>query len=241
MTAAIVQARMGSTRLPGKVAREVAGQTLLEHLIERLGFAGRLDEIVVATSTAAADDVIEQLCQRRGIHCFRGSEHDVLDRYFGAARHFAADIVVRVTADCPLIDPAIVDHMIEVYAAEPDRYDLVTNRHPLTYPDGLDVDVIPTRALKVVWERADQPHQREHVIPYFWEAGMRVRNVEHPHNLFRTQRWTVDYHEDAELVSAVLEALYRPGAPFGMNDVLTFLAANPDVSRLNAKYLPALK
>jgi spore coat polysaccharide biosynthesis protein SpsF len=238
MTAAIIQARMGSTRLPGKVMRRAAGQTLLEHLVERLSFARSLDAIVVATSTSARDDVIERVCTSRGVTVARGSEVDVLDRYYVAARNIKADVVVRVTADCPLIDPTIVDEIVGVHSSDPDAYDLVTNRHPLTFPDGLDVDVIPLRALRTAWERADQIHQREHVIPYFWESGMRVRNVAQAENLFLSQRWTVDYPEDADLVAAVFEGLYEPGVPFGMYDVLAFLTAHPEIRALNAKYLP---
>jgi len=240
MIAAIVQARMGSTRLPGKVSRVAAGQTFLEHLIERLTFARCIDRIVVATTTHAGDDVIARICRGRQISCFRGSEHDVLDRYYRAARQAGADLVVRVTADCPMVDPEIVDRMVRVYKGHPDAYDLVTNRHPLTFPDGLDVDVMPIGALEAAWERADQPHQREHVIPYFWEGGMRVKNVEHSENLFLTQRWTVDYPEDAELVAAVFDRLYRPGQPFSMDDILAFMKSHPHIGRMNAKYLPSL-
>ncbi len=239
MTLAIVQARMGSTRLPGKVLRKAAGNTFLAHLIERLRGARRIERILVATSDLATDDPIEKHCQEIGVECFRGSERDVLDRYYRAATALQADTVVRITADCPLIDPSIVDRIVAFQQARKDEFDLVTNRHPLTFPDGLDVDVMPMPALAHAWSNARTPHQREHVIPYFWETGQRVRNIACEQNLFPQYRWTVDYEEDAQLVAAIFEALYRPGAIFGMDDILRLLRVSPQLAQMNAMHLPA--
>ena len=239
MIAGIVQARMGSARSPGKVLRVAAGMTLLEHLVSRLQHACSLDMVVVATSDLPADEPIEDLCREIDVRCVRGSETDVLDRYFLAAKQVGADQIVRITADCPLIDPAIVDLVVGVHAASPDAWDLVTNRHPLTFPDGMDVDVMRIDALEHAWVHAKSDPQREHVIPYFWEAGHRVRNVEHSENLFPTHRWTVDYEEDVQLVTRVIEALYTPGGVFGMADILAFVDSHPDVAALNAHHLPA--
>ncbi len=238
MVGAIVQARMGSTRLPGKVLLEAAGKTLLEHLMERIGHCKTLDLATVATSVNPGDDVITNLCDKRGFPVFRGSELDVLDRYRQAAHHFRLDIVVRISSDCPLLDPTLTDQIIGFFLDHADEYDLVTNRLPLTFPDGLDVDVMSVSALEHVWRNATEPHQREHTIPYFWESGMRVFNFEHPDNLFRKHRWTLDYWEDYELIKAILEGLYRPGYPFGMQDILAFLKGNLHLSDLNAVYLP---
>ncbi len=238
MIAAIVQARMGSTRSPGKVLRTAAGKTLLEHLVERLGFAKSLDRTVVATSTLPADTAIADLCARLGVRCVRGSERDVLDRYYQAACEIGATTVVRITADCPLVDPVLVDRMVEIQQREAAQWDLVTNRYPLTFPDGLDVDIMPLDALRSAWERAVTQPQREHVIPYFWEAGLRVKNVAHPENLFKRHRWTVDYEEDVQLVRRIFEMLYRPGAAFSMEDVLALLSRQPELQSLNARYLP---
>ena len=234
---AIVQARMGS-RLPGKVLLEAAGKTLLEHLMGRLGESRRLDFIVVATSTSAQDDCIDALCRARRFVCFRGSEQDVLDRYYQAARAFRMDVVVRITADCPLIDPDVMDEIVGRFLDARGSYDLVTNRHPLTFPDGLDVDVMSFEGLSQAWANATTPAQREHTVPYFWEAGLRVLNVEHPANLFLTHRWTLDYWEDYLLIKAVLEALDRPGRAARMDEILAWLAAHPEVSGLNAHLLP---
>ena len=235
---AIVQARMGSTRLPGKVLRTAAGKTFLHHLTERLRGARRVEQIVVATSDLATDDPVVDECRKIGVDCFRGSERDVLDRYYRAATSYGADTVVRITADCPLIDPSIVDRVVAFQQSHSDAFDLVTNRYPLTFPDGLDVDVMPLPALGDAWANARTQQQREHVIPYFWETGQRLKNIECAENLFPHYRWTVDYEEDARLVAAILEALYEPGAIFGMEDILAFLRGAPEIAQLNAMHLP---
>lgn len=238
MIAAIVQARMGSSRLPGKVLRQAAGKTFLEHLLERLGHARTLDRIVVATSTLAGDDPIDAVCGDAGVECFRGSERDVLDRYVQCARAIEADTVVRITADCPLIDPEIVDRVVAYHAAHEREYDLVTNRHPLTFPDGLDADAMSMSALEAAGREATAPAHREHVVPFFWDTGRRVYNVEHPENLFPRYRWTVDYEEDAQLVAAVFDGLYEAGHVFGLDAIRSFIDARPDLAVLNAAYLP---
>jgi spore coat polysaccharide biosynthesis protein SpsF len=238
MIAAIIQARMGSTRSPGKVLRTAAGKTLLAHLIERLGFAQSLDQVIVATSIEPRDAPIADLCTSLGVPCFRGSETDVLDRYYQAASAAAAETVVRITADCPLVDPAIVDEVVGVLQREPKRWDLVTNRHPLTFPDGMDVDAMPMAALRHAWNHASTQSQREHVIPFFWETGLRVRNVESPVNHFYTHRWTVDYDEDVELVSAIFDGLYTPSKPFTLQEILDFVSEHPELCAINARHLP---
>lgn len=229
---------MGSTRLPGKVLKEAAGKPLLAHLLERLARAKTLDEIVVATSIDPRNDGIAALCQRLGVSVFRGSETDVLDRYVRAARKFRFDVIVRVTADCPLIDPELIDEMVRFFLENPGRFDLVTNRHPLTYPDGLDFDVLPRQALEHAARMATAPHHREHTVPFFWETGMRVHNFVDSEKRFRRHRWTLDYPEDYELIRRIFEALHRSGERFGTSDILAFLEKNPELSLLNAKYIP---
>lgn len=238
MAVAMIQARMGSSRMPGKVLTVAAGKAFLEHTVERLRYAKSLEKIVILTSNLEQDTPIAELAKAIGVPVFRGSESDVLDRYYQAAVHFSVDHIIRITADCPLIDPQIVDRVVEVSKNHFNEFDLVTNRHPLTFPDGMDVDAIPFASLAAAWRSASTPFQREHVIPYFWEAGLRVFNVECDENLFRTHRWTVDYPEDAALVKEVFEGLYRPGTPFTMSDILGFLQERPELSKLNAMYLP---
>ncbi len=201
MTGAIVQARMGSTRLPGKVMMEAAGKPLLSHLLERLSYCQRLEKTIVATTTNERDDVIEELCDSLGIAVYRGSENDVLDRYYRAAEGTSGlTSIVRVTSDCPLIDPTLIDEKLSFFAYKLQEYDLITNRYPLTYVDGLDFDLIPFHGLDAAWRNARESHQREHVVPFFWGSGMRVHAISRdPRRLFYTHRWTLDYVEDYEL------------------------------------------
>jgi spore coat polysaccharide biosynthesis protein SpsF len=239
MIGAIVQARMGSTRLPGKVMMEGAGKPLLGHLLERLGYCKKLEKIIVATSTDGRDDVIDKFCNSHHVAVYRGSEHDVLDRYYQAARALEITCIVRVTSDCPLIDPILIDEKISQFLNKLDDYDLITNRHPLTYPDGVDFDLIPLHGLDAAWRNATEAHQREHVVPFFWESGMRVNNFEDPRRLFYSHRWTLDYIEDYELIRSIYLTLYKNNPKFTSEDILKCLCANPELSRINAKYLPS--
>ena len=240
MIGAVVQARMGSTRLPGKVLMPAAGKPLLAHLLERLGRARMVETMLVATSDDVRDDPVAALCSSLGVEVFRGSEHDVLDRYYQAARGAGIDLVVRITADCPLVDPAIVDAMVQYAVEHRGEFDLVTNRRPLTFPDGLDLDVIPIDALAQAWREAREPMQREHVIPWFWDTGRRLHNLEHPANLYAEHRWTLDYAEDYALIRRVIEELTPVfGSTFAMEDVLAFMADHPDVAHSNAQYITA--
>jgi spore coat polysaccharide biosynthesis protein SpsF len=229
---------MGSTRFPKKVLLLAVGKPLLELLVERLSFCTTLDRLIVATSTDERDTPIAELCAAIGVPVFRGSEHDVLDRYVQASREYGLDVIVRITADCPLIDPALVDEMVRFFLEHEGEYDLVTNRHPLTFPDGLDVDVMAMSGLEHAWRHATEPHQREHTIPYFWDSGMRIFNFEDAENGFFHHRWTLDYPEDYELIRQVFEALYCKGTLFTTKEILDFLAMHPEISRLNACYLP---
>jgi spore coat polysaccharide biosynthesis protein SpsF len=238
MIGAIVQARMGSTRLPGKVMLEAAGKPLLGHLLERLSYCRNLEKTIVATTTNVRDDLIADLCNSLGVLVYRGSEYDVLDRYYQAATTFNIRCIVRVTSDCPLIDPELIDDTISCFMNKLDEYDLITNRHPLTYVDGLDFDLIPLAALDVAWRTARASHQREHVVPFLWESGMRVHNFEDPLKLFYSNRWTLDYIEDYELIKSIYSALYKDGQRFTTKDILTYLSAHPGLSQINSKYLP---
>jgi spore coat polysaccharide biosynthesis protein SpsF len=237
MTGAIIQARMSSTRLPGKVMLEAAGKPLLGHLWERLTYCRRLDKILVATTTNPADDVIERYCSSINVEIFRGSEQDVLDRYYRAAKTHRLNTVVRVTSDSPLVDPDLIDDTVRFFEARRSEYDLVTNRHPITFADGLDFDVIPFEALEHVWHHASEKHQREHTVPYFWESGMRVFNVEDPEHLFLKHRWCLDYAEDYCLIKAIVDALYQPSCYFTTENIRHYLSHHPELSLLNSKYM----
>lgn len=228
----IVQARMTSTRLPGKVLLPLAGEPMLTRLIERLRRVQRADGIVIATTTNATDDPIAALCDTLGMPCHRGSEHDVLSRYADAARLHGADAVMRITSDCPLIHPALIDQVIAVYAEGDSDY--VSNMLHPTWPYGMAVEVFSAAALQQAHTEATQPAEREHVTPFiYWHPERyRLRNVESPVNLSH-HRWTVDTPEDYELVRRLFETLHPINPEFTQADILTLLDAHPDWMTLN--------
>lgn len=240
-TLVIVQARVSSTRLPGKVLRPLAGAPMLERQLERILEARSPFELVVATTWDDADQPIAALCERLAIACYRGHPTDLLDRHYQAARDATAAIVVKIPSDCPLIDPDVIDRVLGVFEKHPGRYDYVSNLHPATYPDGNDVEVFTFDALETAWREATRPHEREHTTPFLWDrpGRFRIGNVlwETGLDLSRSHRFTVDYPEDLAFVAAVYQALWRPGrAPFGLDEILSFLAARPALLKLNAAF-----
>ena len=218
--AAIIQARMGSTRLPGKVLAPIAGHPMLWHVVRRARLSQRVDTVLVATSTASADDPVAAFCAGSAIPHVRGSEDDVLDRYHQAAQQAGADVIVRITADCPLLDSATVD-LVVGYFLEGD-YDYVSNTDPPTYPDGLDIEVFSASALEHAWREARLRSEREHVTPYIRNHPQLFRhaNVANDQDL-SSLRWTVDEEADLAFVRAVYEQAGSDS--FTMGDVLTLL------------------
>ena len=234
----VVQARMGSSRLPGKVLLPLAGQPLLVRMVARVRRARLAGTVVVATTTEAADDAVAACCAAHGLPCFRGDALDLLDRHYQAARHYQADVVLKIPSDCPLIDPAVIDQVLRVYLEGEGRYDFVSNLHPATFPDGNDVEIMRFDALETAWREARRPLEREHTTPFFWENPDRFRlaNVawKTGQNFSMSHRWTIDYPEDYTFISAVYDALYPAKADFGLNDILHLLAQRPDIAQLNA-------
>jgi spore coat polysaccharide biosynthesis protein SpsF (cytidylyltransferase family) len=230
MTVAIVQARMGSTRLPGKVLADLAGRPVLARVIERTRRAQRVDAVVVATTDDPADDPIAALCYQLDVACFRGSEHDVLDRYYQAARYHHADAIVRITADCPLIDPQVIDRVITAFVAG--KYDYMANINPPTYPDGLDTEICSFAALERSWLAAKLRSEREHVTLYIRNHPelFRSGNVVHDHDLSNL-RWVVDEPRDLGFVRAIYAALDT--ISFDMAQVLKLLDQQPELIGLN--------
>lgn len=231
---AVVQARMSSSRLPGKVLAPVLGRPLLAFELERAARA-RLDALVVATSDEAADDPVAALAEREGLRCFRGSLGDVLDRFYRAAAPMHPEHVVRLTADCPLIDPAVVDRVVRVHLEG--GYDYTSNTLRRTFPHGEDTEVMRFPALERAWREATSAYDREHVTPYLYRNAERFRlgSVEAQED--RSQlRWTVDYAEDLEFVRAVYEALYPTRPDFSTADVIDLLAHRPELAALNAAH-----
>jgi spore coat polysaccharide biosynthesis protein SpsF len=230
-TVAIIQARTGSTRLPGKVLLPLLGEPLLSHVVRRVARAASVDATVVATTTMSNDDAIVELGGREGWLVERGSEQDLLDRYLGAARAHGAERVVRITSDCPLIDPAVIDEVVGALAAAAADYASNT-LDPRTFPRGLDVEAMTIAALEAA-DRADgDPASREHATPYLYRhperfrlAGVRLSED------FSGHRWTVDTPEDYDLVRRIYDALGRDD--FGWRDALRVVDEHPDWSELN--------
>jgi glutamate-1-semialdehyde 2,1-aminomutase/spore coat polysaccharide biosynthesis protein SpsF len=230
---AIIQARMGSSRLPGKSLAEIEKRPMLWHVIDRVNRATLVDRVVVATTTAPADDAIEEMCRENGVACYRGSENDVLDRFYHAARAEKAAHVVRITADCPLIDPEVIDRVVRRF--QRGDLDYASNAMVRSYPDGLDTEIFSFSALERAWHEASKPSEREHVTPYLRSEKFRTANVENDSTyLYQHYRWTVDEVEDLEFIRAVYKA-FREKEGFGMRDVLELIEKNPGLEKMNSE------
>ncbi|MDH3459498.1 MAG: glycosyltransferase family protein [Burkholderiaceae bacterium] len=229
----IIQARMESTRLPGKVLAPIAGRPMLSYQIERLRRCRTVDRIVVATTTLPADNAIVALCDSEGVECTRGSKEDVLSRYAHAARTFNASTVVRVTSDCPLIEPTLVEDAIAMFLSG-DSYDYLSNMIEPTWPYGMAVEVMSRKALDEAHAEARDLAEREHVTPFlYWRPKRyRLKSLTMQPDLSE-HRWTVDTREDLELVAKILTTLYPRKPDFDMNDVLSLLQDNPSWVRIN--------
>jgi spore coat polysaccharide biosynthesis protein SpsF len=231
----IVQARMGSTRLPGKIMKKVLGRPLLDFLIQRLKRVSLADGIVIATTKNPADGKIVNFCLGQEIFCFTGSEHDVLDRYYQAATKFKADIIVRVTSDCPLIDPLLIDKLISFYLELQPNCDYLSNTIVRSFPRGMDVEVFSYRSLELAAEQAVLPEEREHVTPFIYRHPelFKIHSYIHPEDNSK-YRWTVDCPEDLVLITKILENIYPERPEFTLQDLLSLLEEHPDWSKINA-------
>ncbi len=236
MIVAILQARMQSSRLPGKVMMEILGKPMLALQLERIERCHNIDKLVVAISNQQADDPIAVLCETLSVACFRGSLHDVLDRYYRAAEHYTAKHVVRLTGDCPLCEPAVIDKTIDSHLAE--CRDYTSNFHPACFPDGLDIEVFKFEALEAAWQGAQLPSHREHVTAYIYQnPGVFNLGSYSQTPDMSNLRWTVDEAEDFEFVTYIYEALYRDKHDFTCDDILDYCRANPEIFLLNSKYM----
>ena len=239
MIAAIIQARMGSSRLSGKIMLEACNRPLLKHMIERIQFTETVDEIIVATSTNKHDDIIEDFCKENKILCFRGSENDVLSRYKMAADMVHADIIVRLTSDTPLLDHIILDKVFQVYTKN--KYDYVSNCLPLprTYPDGMNVEVFSKKILDEIYHNAKKPSEREHVSLYvvMQPEKYKICRVDYSKDVSR-YRFNLDYELDYQLIKEIFENLYYENQHFTMEDIIKFLEENPSIFNINSKIKP---
>lgn len=236
----VIQARMSSTRLPGKVMLPLLGKPLLIRMIERVNSAKLVGDVIVATSTNADDDEIEILCNQNNLICSRGHLTDLLDRHYQVAKQFNADAVVKIPSDCPLIDPKVVDKVIEHYINS-DEFDFVSNLHPATYPDGNDVEIFSFESLECAWKDATKDYEREHTTPFIWEHQdvFSVGNItwETGYDFSSTHRWTIDFPEDYEFIRKVYDELYSKNPAFSLNDILTLLKQKPEIAEINQQYL----
>jgi spore coat polysaccharide biosynthesis protein SpsF len=228
---AIVQARMGSSRLPRKVLKDLGGATVLDRVLNRLGRSWLIQESVVATTIEPADDAIVEHCERTGRKVFRGSEQDVLDRYYQAAKYVNADVVVRITSDCPVIDPEVTDATVHAFL---DRHaDYASNVLVRTYPRGLDTEVMTVQALERAWRESTKPYEREHVTPYIYEnpQEFKLHGIENDTDC-SGHRWTVDTPEDLQLLRAIYER-FGGRDDFGWREVLKLVESDPSLAEIN--------
>ena len=243
---AIIQARTAASRLPGKVLRDIAGDPMLVRVIKRAQRADTVGEVLVATTDDPSDDAIQELCSQRGYACFRGSNFDVLDRYYRSAAAYHANFIVRITADCPVIDPSVIDKTVMALFGSGDGdslgeplFDFAANRLPppwkRTYPVGLDTEVCSFQNLEQAWKEANQPHQREHVMPFFYEQPQRFRicHVTHEPN-YGAQRWTVDTPQDLDLLRKIYER-FSGRDDFSWLEIINLLEREPEIAEINAQ------
>lgn len=233
--AIIVQARIGSTRLPGKVMMSVLGRPLLSFLLERLYHCKMAQTIMVATSTNPLDHSIVGFCEDQNVACFAGSEENVLERYVHAARACGADVIVRVTADCPLLDPSIVDRVIDTFISEFPHYDYVSNVVHRSFARGMDVEVFSTSCLERIYKSADKEAEKEHVTLHILHHPEQYHigsvTAERDSSQYRL---TVDTEEDYKLVKLILEELYPTHPAFTLHDIIALLECHPEWVKINA-------
>jgi len=233
----IIQARMGSTRLPGKVMMEIDKDKnpILFYVINQLKNCINIDNIVVATTTFPEDNRIADFLQQTNVACFRGNDNDVLDRYYKCAKHFVFLTIVRITSDCPLIDPQIVDRVIEKFQTE--KYDYVSNCIPRTFPYGTEVEIFSFNALEQTWKNAKKPSEREHVTPYIYNNRdkFRICSLCNDEDLSRF-RWTVDRIEDLNLVKQLISLIKT--RPILMRDILDVFKQKPELFEINKNLTP---
>ncbi len=236
----VIQSRMASTRLPGKVMMPLAGKPLLYRMYERVAAAELSGEIIIAATEEETDVPIIQLCEENNLNYYRGHSTDLLERHYKAAKKFNADFVVKIPSDCPLIDPNIIDKVINYFIENFPKYDFVSNLHPATYPDGNDVEVMTMKSLEDAKQNAKLPLEREHTTPFFWENPeiFRIGNVtwETGLDFSMTHRFTIDYKEDYEFIKTVYDELYSENNMFKLDDILNLLDDKPEIKRINEKY-----
>lgn len=231
MNVALIQARIGSSRLPSKVLKQLGNKTVLEHVVSRVSKASLVDEVFVLTTIEVQDLSIVKFCSENNIRVFVGSENDVLDRFYQCSKLLKPNNIIRITSDCPLIDPDVIDHILKIHI-EGD-YDYTSNTLEETYPDGLDAEVVKYSALEKAWEESRMTSEREHVTPYIKKNGslFSLKSVKCKIDLSE-KRWTIDNEEDYRFLSNIFSAF--DSDYFNMDDVLDLLKKNPEWESINS-------
>lgn len=235
MKISIIQARMGASRLPGKVMLNIGTKPILQWVVERTKSSTLLDKVIVATSNKRQDDTIESLCKRLKVGCFRGSEDDVLDRYYKAGKLYKADTITRITADCPFVDPVIIDEVLGIHLRN--KNDCTMNNTGNSYPRGLDVEILDFNALEKAYLDADKPYQREHVSPYIYDHPeiFKIEKLEAEGILKRPAfRFCVDTEDDLKLVREIYQELTSAKKQIDAHSVIELLDSYPELTAINA-------
>tara|TARA_B110001454_G_scaffold219106_1_gene249954 strand:- start:4134 stop:4928 length:795 start_codon:yes stop_codon:yes gene_type:complete len=239
MIVAVIQARMSSTRLPGKIMLPVCGKPLLEHFIDRIKYSKTINKIIIATSIKKEDNVIVDFCNKKNIMCIRGSENDLLSRYKMAADETQADIIVRLTSDTPLLEYNVIDEVVNTYIQN--EYDFVSNCYPLprTYPDGTNVEVFSIGILNEMYLHAKKPSEREHVTFYvlMQPEKFKIFRVDNTRDI-SNYRFNLDYELDYELIREIFNNLYKDGEVFLLEEIIEFLEKNPNILKINSQIDP---
>lgn len=233
--AVIMQARVGSSRLHAKVLKELCGKTVLEHDIERIRQAATVDDIIIATTDKPEDIAIVEVAEKCNTKVFRGSENDVLDRYYQAAKKYDVENIIRITSDCPLVDPHVIDDVMTCY--NEGNYDIITNVpnewEKMSYPRGLDLETFPFRWLEKAWKEATDPYDREHVSPYIYDHAKNRYYYRYDKD-YSAYRWTLDTEEDWQVISKIYEHFYHGSHDFYFEDIVGYMQKHPEIAAINA-------
>ena len=237
----VIQARTGSSRLPGKVMLPLASKPLILRMYERVSYSRYAGKIIIAITEDESDNQLFKLCKQNNLNVFRGNSLDLIDRHYKAAKENNAEVVIKIPSDCPLIDPEIIDKVILYYINNKEKYDFVSNLHPASYPDGNDVEVMSFKSLENAWINAKKDFEREHTTPYIWENPdkFRIGNVvwETGLDYSMTHRFTIDYKEDYEFIKRVYDELYEENCKFSLNNILELLEKKPEIKKINQMYV----
>jgi spore coat polysaccharide biosynthesis protein SpsF len=230
----IIQARMGSTRLPGKVMLKLMDKPMLEHVVDRSRAIPSIHEVMIATTSNAEDDAIAEFAEEHRILCTRGSATNVLSRYYEAAKLSGADVIARVTSDCPLLDPDVSNAVIQAFMDHPE-IDYCSNTISRSFPQGLDIEVFTFAALEKAYQDAQVNYELEHVTPYIYQHPDIFQIHQYVGDIdYSSYRWTVDTQEDYQLISAIYQAIYKPDKLFSWQEGIRFMEQHPDAGKLNA-------